>query len=268
MTIDPTASRLAAKGAAFAPEIAGAARRYGLDPNLLAAVAAQETGGPDSNSGHNVVGDGGHGRGLFQIDDRWHPFASTPAAMDPGKNADYAANMLAGLLKRYQGNLHEALSAYNSGSPDAVGSRTRWADGSDLGYADSVMRHYDRLSARAQSLPVTPNSSKENTLDIPSIHGTLSAAPHGNTLSAPPRAGDRGTITAPPRGAGSGTLSAPPEESTIAELGGLISSLGTLSSQAQSLPLPLTAPTLPGLPQQNYHPQATDYTQLAGDTNS
>ena len=61
---------------------------------MLAAVAAQETGGPGADSGRNVVGDGGHGRGLFQIDDRWHAFARDPAAMDPGRNADYAAALL------------------------------------------------------------------------------------------------------------------------------------------------------------------------------
>ena len=146
MSLDPIASRLAAEGVAFAPEIAGAARRYSLDPDLLAAVAAQETGGPDSNAGHNEVGDGGHGQGLFQIDDRWHSFASTQAAMDPSKNADYAAAMIYGSLDRYGGNVREALSAYNAGSPTATGTRTRWSDGADLAYADSVLRHYQRLT--------------------------------------------------------------------------------------------------------------------------
>lgn len=146
MSIDPIASRLASDGVAYAPEIAAAARQHGLDPELLAAVAAQETGGPDANAGRNVVGDGGHGHGIFQIDDRWHSFAATSAAMDPSKNAYYAAGMLAGLLKQYGGNVHEALSAYNAGSPTATGTATRWPDGSDLGYADSVMRHYQRLS--------------------------------------------------------------------------------------------------------------------------
>jgi Transglycosylase SLT domain len=147
MNVDPIASRLAANGVAFAPAIAGAARRHGLDPKLLAAVAAQETGGPGSNAGRNVIGDGGHGRGLFQIDDRWHAFAQSPDAMNPGRNADYAAGMLAGLLKRYGGNVSEALSAYNAGSPTATGTTTRWADGRTLGYADSVMRHYEQLGA-------------------------------------------------------------------------------------------------------------------------
>ena len=157
------ATQLATQGVNFAPEIASAAQRYGLDPQLLAAVAAQETGGPGANGGHNEVGDGGHGRGLFQIDDRWHDFAKSAAAMDPAQNADYAAGMLSGLLKRYGGNVKEALSAYNSGSPNAKGTSTTWGDGQTLDYADSVLRHYqqlggngdgtDRLAQTAQQMP-------------------------------------------------------------------------------------------------------------------
>ena len=133
---------------AFGPQIAAAAQRHHLDPTLLAAVAAQETGGPGSDSGRNVVGDAGHGHGLFQIDDRWHAFASTPAAMDPAKNADYAAGMLSGLLKSYGGNVHMALSAYNAGSPTATGTTTDW-NGTRVGYADSVMLHYAQLGGAA-----------------------------------------------------------------------------------------------------------------------
>ena len=157
------ATQLATQGVNFAPEIASAAQRYGLDPQLLAAVAAQETGGPGANGGNNEVGDGGHGRGLFQIDDRWHDFAKSTAAMDPAQNADYAAGMLSGLLKRYGGNVKEALSAYNSGSPNAKGTSTTWGDGQTLDYADSVLRHYqqlggngdgtDRLAQTAQQMP-------------------------------------------------------------------------------------------------------------------
>lgn len=130
---------------AFASQIAHAAARYGLDPRLLAAVAAQETGGPGSNSGRNIVGDGGHGRGIFQIDDRFHAFAKTAAAMNPQANADYAAHMISGLLKRYGGDVHKALSAYNAGDPNARGTVTTWQDGRQLGYADSVLRHYESL---------------------------------------------------------------------------------------------------------------------------
>src|ERR1700736_5736957 len=129
---------------AFGAQIAAAATRHHLEPRLLAAVAAQETGGPGADSGRNVVGDGGHGHGVFQIDDRWHAFARSPAAMDPARNADYAAGLLASTRPR-SGDPRPALSAYNAGSPAAAGTRPDWGDGRPLGYADSVFRHYARL---------------------------------------------------------------------------------------------------------------------------
>ena len=157
MNIQPSLTRaLGAQGVNFAPQIVSAAQRHGVDPALLAAVAAQETGGPGSNGGRNILGDGGHGHGVFQIDDRWHDFARTSAAMDPGKNADYAAGMIAGLLKQYGGNVHKALSAYNAGSPNARGTTTTWADGKVLGYADSVLRHYQGLAPGRISEAGTP----------------------------------------------------------------------------------------------------------------
>lgn len=136
---------------AFAPAIESAARRHHLDPVLLAAVAAQETGGPWARSGRNITGDGGHGHGLFQIDDRWHAFARTAAASDPGRNAEYAAGMLAGLLRRERGDVRRALNAYNAGSPTATGTRTVWGDGRPVGYADSVARHYALLATTTRT---------------------------------------------------------------------------------------------------------------------
>jgi transglycosylase-like protein with SLT domain len=196
MTIDPIASRLASEGVAYSSEIAEAARRHGLDPKLLAAVAAQETGGPGTNAGRNVVGDGGHGRGLFQIDDRWHSFANGPAAMDPGKNADYAAGMLSGLLKCYGGNVREALSAYNAGSPTAVGTKTRWADGSDLSYADSVLRHYVRLDADSpQSAAIAESPS--TVASVGALQSQAQSLPiMPPSLPAPPQPASRPSSTA------------------------------------------------------------------------
>lgn len=145
------ASALARHGVAYAPQIELAARRHGIDPRLLAAVAAQETGGPGSNSGSNIVGDGGHGHGVFQIDDRWHAFARSAAAMDPQANAEYAAGMISDLLQRY-GDVRKALSAYNAGDPNAPGTVTQWQDGSRLDYADSVLRHYALIGGSTQTM--------------------------------------------------------------------------------------------------------------------
>jgi len=133
----------------YGPEIDRAARRHGISPTLLAAVAAQETGGPGSDSGRNVVGDGGHGHGVFQIDDRSWAFASTAAAMDPAQNADAAATILASDLSTTHGDVRGALSMYNSGSPTGRGTSTTWGDGTTLDYADSVLRHAVHLDAAA-----------------------------------------------------------------------------------------------------------------------
>jgi hypothetical protein len=175
MNIDATTSQLATHGVAFAPAIAQAAQRHNVDPTLLAAVAAQETGGPGSNAGRNIVGDGGHGHGLFQIDDRSHDFAETPAAMDPGANADYAAGMLHGLISQFGGNVHQALSAYNSGSPNATGTKTTWSDGQTLGYADSVMKHYQQIGGSPGGLATAPPSEPGATGDPTSLEESVIA---------------------------------------------------------------------------------------------
>jgi hypothetical protein len=132
-------------GVAYSGAINAAALRHGLDPSLLAAVAAQETGGPGSSSGRNIVGDGGHGHGVFQIDDRSHPFATTAAAMDPAQNAEYAAGLLRQNLDATHGDVRGALSMYNTGSATATGTTTTWG-GQTLGYADSVLAHQAQIA--------------------------------------------------------------------------------------------------------------------------
>lgn len=168
-SLNPAARDLAQHGVAYAPQIVQAAQKHGVSAQLLAAVAAQETGGPGSNAGSNIVGDGGHGRGLFQIDDRWHAFARNPAAMDPQANADYAAGMISGLLRRYGGNVHKALSAYNAGDPNATGTVTPWQDGSRLGYADSVLRHYAQLGGAAQEVAAESPTEQQNVNQLASF---------------------------------------------------------------------------------------------------
>jgi hypothetical protein len=182
---------------AFSAQIASAATRHHLEPRLLAAVAAQETGGPGSDSGRNVVGDGGHGRGVFQIDDRWHAFARTPAAMDPASNADYAAGILASNLQRYGGDVRAALSAYNAGSPTATGTRTDWGDGKPVGYADSVLRHYARLGgdpAAPGGGPSGPGDPRDAAAAVDELRGLVAQlGPAGAAGGA-----DASALLAPP----------------------------------------------------------------------
>jgi hypothetical protein len=93
------------------------------------------------------------------------------------------------------------------------------------------------------------------------VHGTVCASSESHR-SGTVRGNSNGTI----HGSSSGSIDGDadsPESSAVAELSGLISSLGSLSAQAQSLPL--SPPTLPSLPQGGYQPQATDYMQLSED---
>jgi hypothetical protein len=104
-----------------------AERAAGLPAGLLLALASRET---DMN---DVVGDSGHGRGLFQIDDRWHPdFLGRHRAGGPGGKppvrdaARYAAELVRANLDyaRRKGiperdRLKFALSAYNAGAGGA-----------------------------------------------------------------------------------------------------------------------------------------------------
>ncbi len=96
------------------------------------------------------MGDGDHGYGVFQIDNRSHSdFTSTPQAMNPADNAEYAAGMMEDLLAKYDGDVHKALSAYNSGKGTRCGTQTFWkANGDTLCYADSVLRHQERLKSK------------------------------------------------------------------------------------------------------------------------
>jgi soluble lytic murein transglycosylase-like protein len=98
-------------------EIAGASLGSGVCPLLIAAVMDRESRGePD------IIGSDGHGRGLMQIDDRFHKSFCT-ATLDggaplwkiPSFNLLYGAQFLAKLLKALDENQWAAVAAYNAG---------------------------------------------------------------------------------------------------------------------------------------------------------
>jgi peptidoglycan hydrolase-like protein with peptidoglycan-binding domain len=101
--------------------------KAGLPRGLLLAVASRET------HCRNVAGDGGHGRGVFQIDDRFHGDwlrrhgAGRPGAVPSVEDgAEYAAQLLSanlayGRSKGLSGRrlLKFAAAAYNAGAGGA-----------------------------------------------------------------------------------------------------------------------------------------------------
>lgn len=115
--------------------------RAGFPKCLLHAVASRET------NMTNEIGDGGHGHGMFQLDDRWHQI---PDGFDNDvqAQANRAASMLAGLHAAY-GNWLSALNAYNSGSPDTA--RTAGGD-----YGPDVLERQALLAGPSNA--VTPPS--------------------------------------------------------------------------------------------------------------
>lgn len=137
-----------ARAAGWARACATAEQASELPPGLLLAIASQET---DMN---DVVGDGGHGRGLFQIDDRSHTtFLRQQGANRAGGKPPVpaAAKYAAGLVRfnhdfgarngvPERDRLKFALSAYNAGAGGAlegfkVGDSDRRTTGGDYGKA-------------------------------------------------------------------------------------------------------------------------------------
>jgi soluble lytic murein transglycosylase-like protein len=98
------------------------AQKYGIPTNILKAVAYQESGWRANAKSF----DGHHGKGVMQIDDRYHQFAKTAAVWDPAQNIDYGARYLKGLYNK-TGSWARALKRYNGGSsyPPKIMALTR-----------------------------------------------------------------------------------------------------------------------------------------------
>lgn len=114
------------------PYFMEASKRYGVPLALLLAIASRESrmGLALSSDG---TGDYGNGIGIMQIDKRYHPeFTSRHSPFDHQANINYAAGYLTTLLRDFNGNVSQAVAAYNGGprrvrtavfsglSPDAV----------------------------------------------------------------------------------------------------------------------------------------------------
>lgn len=91
------------------PFIPDVEQQFGLPTFLLFAVGSRET------NLTNEVGDGGHGNGIWQLDNRSH-------TIPPGFNNDVelqahtAALMLSQEIAHFNGNVKAALAAYNAGT--------------------------------------------------------------------------------------------------------------------------------------------------------
>lgn len=126
---------------------------WALPHGLLMAIGSRET------NLTNEVGDGGHGHGVWQLDDRSH---NIPAGFDQNVNqqAICAAQMLRAELAAQGGSVDRAACVYNSGQP-----ADQYTTGGDYG-ADVA----ERLAVIQQHFPAQTTASEENPMEI--IAGT------------------------------------------------------------------------------------------------
>jgi soluble lytic murein transglycosylase-like protein len=97
----------------WATVIRPAAEKYGLDPNLVAAVIwAESSGDPDAVSKKGA-------RGLMQLLPSTARELGVEDILDPQDNVAGGTQYLRMMLDSHEGNLELALAAYNAG-PDAV----------------------------------------------------------------------------------------------------------------------------------------------------
>ncbi len=86
-----------------------ASRRYGLEPALVLAVVAVESGfRPEAVSPKGA-------QGLMQLMPRTAAALGVSDPLDPEQNLDAGVRHLEALLKQYNGDLRRALAAYNAG---------------------------------------------------------------------------------------------------------------------------------------------------------
>lgn len=181
MMIAPDALRRTALAALEQwPWIADSEDIYHLPRWILLAVGSRET-----NLRH-VVGDGGHGHGPWQLDDRTPGRAAKIARIDSGDTryaADIAAQMLASLHAHNHGDWLKALNQYNSGQ-----TRTdRTAHGN---YGPDVLARLEWLQANLASLaPAAPVSMELDVQLAPTAFTGFLPASCAGVLDRSPLAG-------------------------------------------------------------------------------
>jgi hypothetical protein len=93
------------------PGVVNAAEaKHKLPHRLLYAVGSRETN--LAEHWEQTPGDGGHGHGTWQLDDRSHKI---PSPFPMALQADMAAQLLSDLIAHFKGNVKSAVSAYNAG---------------------------------------------------------------------------------------------------------------------------------------------------------
>ena len=127
----------------FGQMVDQAAKKYGVDPALIAAVMETE-----SRFNPDAVSQAG-ARGLMQLMPATARGLGVTDASDPQQNILGGAKLLGQLSEKYKGNLELTLAAYNAGSGavDKHGGIPPYAE--TRKYVPLVMSAYERFKAQA-----------------------------------------------------------------------------------------------------------------------
>jgi len=142
----------------FGQMVDQAAKKYGVDPALIAAVMETESKfNPDAVSGAGA-------RGLMQLMPATARGLGVTNASDPLQNVLGGAKLLGQLSQKYNGNLELTLAAYNAGSGavDKHGGIPPYAE--TRKYVPLVLAAYERSKAQvgttAPATPATPGTGR------------------------------------------------------------------------------------------------------------
>lgn len=114
------------------------AAKYEIPPSILAGLGSREShwGLALTPPGPGGTGDHGHGRGLLQVDDRWHvPFIQSGKWADGTQNIIYGASVLKNCMNYFvkKGNWQQSLKLVQAGIAGYnCGPRRAW-EGNEMG---------------------------------------------------------------------------------------------------------------------------------------
>ena len=177
-------NRAEARG--WLPLFIEAGRVNDVPPGLLLAIASRETWiGDPWLVGPSFTGDNGHGRGIMQIDDRYHSsYTNYHANDDHAANIGYAAWYLRSLLDQFNGEWVEAVAAYNAGprnvieSIEAGGHPDDQTTGGD--YSQDVFSRYRTITDLADEYEVLTRANVgPNRLPYEPFDDTMGLAAFG-----------------------------------------------------------------------------------------
>lgn len=178
------------------PAIEAAAKKYGIEAALIAAIIKQESGFRVDAVNHNT--DGSSDYGLMQVNDRWWSgkfpdlFPPNNGYLDPMQAVDAGTYVFYEAYQQEDGNVEHALRRYNGGNRWALIDRTeRYAKSVLSFYEDFKQQESDSLAATTSSTVTdlsggVPHYGKNaDTETLMSIYGRSEAEVRSQLVSIP-----------------------------------------------------------------------------------